>query len=78
MLTVRWLDEALLEAEDTARYYAEIDLDLGADLWSQIRKQMTLRVRGHRRTPSAPKARLLEAAPRQSASLTVAVGWQHS
>ena len=39
MLTVRWLDEAQLEAEETARYYAEIDLDLAKDLWSQVRKQ---------------------------------------
>ena len=42
MLTVRWLDEALLEAEETARYYAEIDLDLAEDLWAQIRRQMSL------------------------------------
>ena len=42
MTTVRWLDEALLEAEETARYYAEIDLELGEDLWSPVRKQIAL------------------------------------
>ena len=42
MPTIRWLDEALLEAEETARYYAEIDIDLGGDLWSQVRKQIAL------------------------------------
>ena len=42
MLRVRWLDEALLEAEEAARHYAEIDSALGEDLWSQVRKQMTL------------------------------------
>ncbi|MCB9662365.1 MAG: hypothetical protein H6726_32295 [Sandaracinaceae bacterium] len=42
MTTVRWLDEALLEAEETARYYAEIDIDLGDDLWSQVRTQIAL------------------------------------
>ena len=42
MLSVRWIEEALLEAEEAARHYAEVDLDLGSDWWERLRAQLTL------------------------------------
>jgi hypothetical protein len=42
MLPVRWIEEALLEAEEAARHYTAIDLELGEDWWAKLRDQLTL------------------------------------
>lgn len=42
MLPVRWIEEALLEAEQAAGHYTGIDLELGNDWWAKLRAQLAL------------------------------------
>jgi plasmid stabilization system protein ParE len=42
MRPLRWVEDALLEAEQAAAYYADIDLVLAEDWWDRLREQVAL------------------------------------
>ena len=45
MPAFRWLDEARSEALAAAQLYAEVDADLGVDLWDRIEQKLAFALR---------------------------------